>query len=123
MVTGTDSQDHYLREMYDGSIGFVDGVRRIFGLIFREPALVKSPISELPLTKYFSAPMGEMVARTGWTMGTSSDSAVMFMRIGGSFFHGHQHRDMGTFQIYYKGPLATNSGIYHIGDTSPGTDH
>ena len=64
--------------------------------------------------------MGEIVARTGWAMGTDSRNAVVHMRIGGTFFGNHQKRDMGTCHIYYHGPLALTTGTYQFGY---GTSH
>ena len=130
MMVGTYYQDPYLMTMTDDerfTQYFSTDILRPMQMIFREPNLPKSPISELPLTKYFDHPMGEMVARTGWEIDIDSNDAVTFMRIGGTFYSGHQSRDMGTFQIYYKGPLAVNSGIYQSTDatypTEYGTEH
>jgi len=84
----------------------------IFEILFKEPNAEKRPINELPLTKYFPSPMGEMIARTGWTMGVDSNDAIVQMRIGEYFFGNHQCKDFGTFQIYYRGALAISSGVY-----------
>jgi hypothetical protein len=149
MLVGTYYNDPYLMQFVDEPIwasmspqstfspdgkeywswGWGTDFAEVFHLIFREPQTPKAEISQLPLTKYFAEPMGEMVMRTGWDMWTDerpSNDAMIFMRLGGTFFTGHQHRDMGTFQIYYKGPLATVSGVYQgpdshteTGDWSP----
>ncbi len=106
--------------------GWGTDLAEVFHLIFREPNLPQSDFSQLPLTKYFAEPIGDMVMRTGWNMWKNDNpgnDALIFMRLGGTYFHGHQHRDMGTFQIYYKGPLATVSGVYQSSDTHSGTDH
>jgi hypothetical protein len=66
----------------------------------------------LPLTRYFDSPLGAMIARTGWQDGTKSDAVVAEMKIGSYNFANHQHLDAGGFQLYYKGPLAVQSGIY-----------
>ncbi len=130
MLTGTYYQEPYLMTMTDDdwfTKYYSTDILRPMQMIFRAPNLSKNPISQLPLTKYFAHPMGEMTARTGWELDIDSDNAVVFMRIGGTHFLGHQSRDMGTFQIYYKGPLAVNSGIYQSSDptypTSYGTEH
>ncbi len=149
MLVGTYYKDPYLMQFADEPIwasmspqstfisdgkenwswGWGTDFAEVFHLIFREPQTPKAEISQLPLTKYFAEPMGEMVMRTGWNMWTDdrpSNDAMIFMRLGGTFFTGHQHKDMGTFQIYYKGPLATVSGVYQgpdshteTGDWSP----
>ena len=85
---------------------------RVFQLLFREPGLHSRPPSDLPLTKYFAEPIGDMTARTGWTLGANSRDAVIDMRIGQYFFMNHQRKDFGTFQIYYRGALAISSGLY-----------
>jgi heparin/heparan-sulfate lyase len=115
LLTGTYYDDPYLLWMADSgffrSYGDIGGV---FELLFRKPGSERRPISELPLTKYFPSPMGEMVARTGWNIGMESRDAVVYMRIGEYFFGNHQHKDFGTFQIYYRGPLAISTGVYDL---------
>ncbi|MGB9597708.1 MAG: heparinase II/III domain-containing protein, partial [Candidatus Poribacteria bacterium] len=86
----------------------------IFEILFKEPNAEKRPINELPLTKYFPSPMGEMIARTGWNMGIDSNDAIVQMRIGEYFFGNHQCKDFGIFQIYYRGALAISSGVYDV---------
>lgn len=119
MLTGTYYQDPYLIWLADSDIyrnansdHIVPPYVRVFELLFREPNLPKTPISQLPTTKYFAEPMGDMVARTGWNLGVDSDDAVITMRIGNTFFGNHQAKDFGTFQIYYKGALALSTGVY-----------
>ncbi|MEK7396076.1 MAG: heparinase II/III family protein, partial [Candidatus Poribacteria bacterium] len=113
MMTASYYDDPYLAFMAESDFfnkyGDTDSV---FELLFKKPNAKKSPISELPLTKYFPSPMGEMVARTGWNMGVNSHDAVVQMRIGEYFFGNHQCKDFGIFQIYYRGALAISSGIY-----------
>ena len=103
-------------------------------LLFDKPGMGNgTSISTLPLTKYFGDPIGLMVARTGWLdtpSGVDADSniVVAFMKIGGYYFANHQHLAAGDFQIYYKGSLALDSGLYQSkhtvgGDTTYGTPH
>lgn len=49
-----------------------------------------------------------MISRTGW----DDDCAMAEMKIGEHYFGNHQHLDAGSFQIYYRGPLAIDSGSY-----------
>ncbi|MGB3588777.1 MAG: heparinase II/III family protein, partial [Tunicatimonas sp.] len=42
----------------------------------------------------------------------NANEAIVNMRIGQYYFGGHQHKDFGTFQIYYKGNLTGDSGMY-----------
>jgi len=82
-------------------------------LVFNDPTVGKENISSLPLTKYFASPYGAMVARTGWNMGTESSDVVAYMKISELYAAGHNHLDAGSFQIYYKGILASESGQYY----------
>ncbi|MHC4662275.1 MAG: heparinase II/III domain-containing protein [Planctomycetota bacterium] len=95
----------------------------VFELLFRPAGVATTSIDTLPLTKYFAEPMGEMVARTGWQGGVDSPDAVVHMRIGQYFFGNHQCKDFGTFQIYFRGPLAIASGVYEGDNSSYGSEH
>ncbi len=77
-------------------------------LLCADPDLQPKPISDLPLSRYFGHPRGELIARTGW----DSDSVVCQMKINHIHTGNHQHLDGGAFQIYYHGYLATDSGYY-----------
>jgi heparin/heparan-sulfate lyase len=55
------------------------------------------------------------VARTGW----DANAAIFEMKMHEYQFNNHQHLDNGSFQIYYRGPLAIDSGLY----AAYGTDH
>ena len=91
-------------------------------LIFNDPDLEPAPMTDLPLTKYFPSPKGEMIARTGWDSGVQSASVVAEMKISEWWFANHQHRDAGAFQIYYRGALAIDSGYYQAGLYSSSID-
>ena len=67
----------------------------------------KTP-EDLPLTRYSGTPFGWMIARTGW----DENSVIAEMKVNEHFYGNHQHMDGGSFQIYYKGPLAIDSGSY-----------
>jgi hypothetical protein len=126
LLAGTYYEDPYLLEMADSySYSRPSFFDLVFELLFRRAGLEKRPLGELPLSKYFAEPMGEMVARTGWRMGLDSESrdAVIHMRIGEYFFGNHQRKDFGTFQIYYRGPLAIASGLYQGQNQPYGSPH
>ncbi len=95
--------------------GHRDGINTsVIFLIMNNPDLRSDAIEELPYTKYFGSPNGTMIARTGWNIGKqgkSSDVAA-FMKVGEFWGGNHDHLDAGTFQLYYKGILASESGIY-----------
>lgn len=87
-------------------------------LLFNDPDLKGRSVSELPYSKYFDTPKGAMIARTGWQDGFDSPAVVCEMKVNEYWTGNHQHLDAGAFQIYYKGPLATDSGYYQAGDYS-----
>ena len=67
------------------------------------------------LVQYFLDPAGQMTARNSW----ESDAATVFMKIGNMSMSNHDVYEHGTFQIYYKGLLAADSGSYkHYGGDS-----
>lgn len=75
------------------------------------------PISELPLTRYLDSPNSEMIARTGWSIDTvdfSANDMIVDMKIQELMLNNHNHLDSGSFQIYYKGSLAVDSGTYGL---------
>lgn len=81
-------------------------------LIMSNPDVATKPVSELPLTRFFSSPYGAMIARTLWQEGMDSPAVVAEMKIVENQFNEHQHLDAGSFQIYYKGGLANDTGYY-----------
>ncbi|NLB82135.1 MAG: hypothetical protein GX800_11135, partial [Clostridiaceae bacterium] len=84
----------------------------VLTLVINDPDVpIKSP-DNLPLSRYFADPTGMSIARTGWGDGVDSDSVVAEMKIGGVNANNHQHLDAGHFQLYYKGILASDSGVY-----------
>lgn len=91
-------------------------------LMFNDPSVKRSSRESLPLSYYFGTPAGNMVARTGWGEGVYSNSVVCEMVLGEYWFGNHQHKDAGNFQLYYKGPLATESGSY-VGVSYGSNDH
>ncbi len=113
LFTASYYRDLYLMTFADMNLFASKTIEdKIFELLLRPSDMERKPLSELPRVKYFPEPMGEMIVRTGWNLGVNSDDAVVHMRIGNYFFGNHQRKDFGTFQIYYKGPLAVSSGVY-----------
>ncbi|HEX9059845.1 MAG TPA: hypothetical protein VF941_06675, partial [Clostridia bacterium] len=97
----------------------------VFEAIFYNPDIPAKSIKDLPLTRFFGYPMGSMVARTGWDEGLNlgSSNVVAEMKVGVYEFNGHEHLDSGQFQIYYKGSLAIDSGIYNGVNGEYGSAH
>ncbi len=84
-------------------------------LCFNDPEVSYKTVKELPLSKYFPSPRGEMIARTSWAEGIDAPSAVVQMKIDEYWTQGHDHLDSGEFEIYYKGALANDTGYYQAG--------
>jgi heparin/heparan-sulfate lyase len=91
----------------------------IFEFLWRDPDLQPKPIADLPLSRYFGTPYGWMASRTGW----GDDSVIAEMKVNEYNFTNHQHLDAGAFQIYYKGALAIDSGVYEGSDGGYGSPH
>ena len=81
---------------------------KLLELLWRDFDLKSKFPGDLPLSRYSGTPYGWMIARSGW----GDDSVIAEMKINEQFFGNHQHLDGGSFQIYYKGPLAIDSGLY-----------
>lgn len=67
---------------------------------------------ELPLSYYTGNGTGMMTARTSWDEGVNANSMVVSFKTPERYFGGHSHRDSGHFYVYYKGPLALDTGVY-----------
>lgn len=110
-------KQEYLKQSQQQSASFIHSRESIWPILLGNTAMGSTPgPTALPLTKYFPDPAGLMVARTGWTEGeriqVQSGDVVATMKLGGDWFGNHEHYDAGHFQIYYKGALAIDSGIY-----------
>jgi len=91
-----------------------------FKLLWNDPNLDAKTPDDLPKVRLFPDPSNSIIARTGW----NDNSAIVEMKIGGHYVGNHQHLDAGSFQIYCRGPLALDAGIYQ--GTAPGgynSDH
>ena len=62
----------------------------------------------LDLICYNGGFLNEIVAHDGW----GADDVSVLMKIGGRTTANHDHADAGSFQIYYKGVLAGDTGFY-----------
>jgi heparin/heparan-sulfate lyase len=111
IITSGLTQNKYLAKAASEYNYFYIDEPILFAL-FYDSNINKSSYYKLPLTKYFNSPIGKMIARTGWDKGINSSSVVAEMKIGEYNFANHSHLDAGSFQIYYKGALAIDSGVY-----------
>ena len=105
--------DQYQRQGGSG------GNETIFEVLWRDTQLRPRSVSTLPLSRYFGSPFGWMVARTGW----DEDAVIAEFKINEYNFTNHQHLDAGAFQIYYKGILALDSGLYSGSSGAYGSPH
>lgn len=97
---------------YTGAGTGYDGIPFVMWLILNDPTIEEKDIGNLPMSKYFGSPDGSIIARTGWDYGMESESAIAYMNIGEVWAANHDHRDAGSFQLYYKGILASDAGSY-----------
>jgi len=99
--------------------GGIGDSEALFEFLWRDPALAPKPPADLPPARYFGPPFGWMVARTGWDDG----AAIAEMKINVYNFCNHQHLDAGAFQVYYRGALAIDSGLYSGSSGQYGSPH
>ena len=63
----------------------------------------------LDVIQYNGSPLGQMISRSEWG---NPDAAATYMKIKERHTSNHEQEDAGTFQIYYKGLLSGDTGIY-----------
>ncbi len=107
MMSGSYFQDEYINHEFLKSPS-IDSRDKFFEFLWRDTDLGTREPDDLPLTRYFGFPHGWMIARTGW----DANAVIAEMKINEYNFINHQHHDAGAFQIYYKGPLAIDAGMY-----------
>ncbi|MBQ6999322.1 MAG: hypothetical protein IJN62_06015 [Clostridia bacterium] len=88
------------------------GVNAPLYLLLNDTSVPLKNNLELPYTQYYGSPIGAMIARTGWDEGADSPTAIAVMKPFENYYGGHMHREVGSFQFYYKGMLALDSGAY-----------
>lgn len=107
MLAASYYKDPYLAYEYERKPS-VEAHMLMLELLWRDFDLVGKSPEDLPLTRYSGTPFGWMIARTGW----GDDCVIAEMKVNEHFYGNHQHLDGGSFQLYYKGPLAIDSGSY-----------
>ncbi|NCO40305.1 MAG: hypothetical protein COZ06_12990 [Armatimonadetes bacterium CG_4_10_14_3_um_filter_66_18] len=118
LLTGSYYGDGYAlgEHLRQGGIGDNEA---LFEFLWRDAKLEDKPREELPLSRYFGGPFGWMVARTGW----DDQSVLAEMKVNVYNFANHQHLDAGAFQLYHKGALALDSGLYKGSSGAYGSPH
>ncbi|MBN1509812.1 MAG: heparinase II/III family protein [Sedimentisphaerales bacterium] len=110
LLTASYYGDGILLDQYQRQ-GGSGGNETIFEVLWRDTSLQPKSIATLPLSWYSGSPFGWTVARTSW----DANAVIAEMKVNEYNFVNHQHLDAGAFQIYYKGALAIDSGIYQGG--------
>lgn len=118
LLTASYYSDGILLDQYERQ-GGSGGNETIFEVLWRRIELQPESVGTLPYSRYFGSPFGWMVARTGW----NNDAVIAEMKINEFNFVNHQHLDAGAFQIYYKGALAVDSGLYSGSSGKYGSPH
>ena len=79
-------------------------------LIINDPDLNKSDYYEgRPLVNATEYPSTSIFSRSSWS---DPNAVAVYMNAPEYFSSSHSHMDCGSFQIYYKGMLASDSGYY-----------
>ncbi len=91
-------------------------VAQYFIFASNAPALTSDTYAERDVILYNGSYVGQIISRAEWS---NENAPAAFMKIGVRSTANHEHADAGTFQIYYKGMLTGDSGVY----ASYGSDH
>jgi len=117
-------KDPYLRRQYLKTLSLHSyQTENIWLLLFAEPSVGMKETGDLPLSRKTTFPLSSVTARTSWQTGLDAPTAMAHMKIQEVNLNDHMHLDSGGFQIYYKGSLATTSGIYQGLDGESGGNH
>ena len=77
-------------------------------LVLNKPWVKEGNRYDIPHTIYNGSPTGALVVRSEW----ARDAWMTYTKIGEAYGANHEHKDAGSFQIYYKGILAMTSSCY-----------
>lgn len=78
---------------------------------------------ELPHAMKTGYPLTSVIHRTSWQNGLNSPAAMAYFQGYERNIGDHMHLDSGSFQIYYKGALAIDSGNYQGKGGGWGSQH
>jgi hypothetical protein len=124
VIAANEYQDPYLQ---DEILRYYSVEDAALMMVIQDESLKPQPVESLPLTCYFGSPIGTMIARSGWEIkgGPRAGTAIAKMHVGEYMFKNHDHLHAGHFSLYYKGPLAIDSGAYAESAEGPvyGGDH
>ncbi len=88
-----------------------------------KPDNVAKIADDLPLANKTNYPFTSIQARTNWIMGINSNVAIARLDASEKRIQSHDHANQGSFQLYYKGGLATEGGLYAHRDGDYGSSH
>lgn len=117
MLAASYYRDPYLQGEYFrcdpyGDYAPIDGAcQTVEQFLFYDPELASADLRNLPLSRLFGYPCGNLVARNSFDL-FDPNTVVASFKIGQVMFKNHQHRDCGHFQIFYRDMLALDSGLY-----------
>jgi len=79
-------------------------------LALNDPAVPHTEdYTKLPVTRLTKDPLISLFAKTSWT---DKNAPMVYMTMPKAYGASHAHMDCGSFQIFYKGILASDSGKY-----------
>jgi hypothetical protein len=78
-----------------------------YQLLLLDPNVRAQTPDSLPQSKYF-ANAGVVIARDGW----GADSTQLVFKSTSFSTRNHQHRDQNSFTLFFREPLAIDSGVY-----------
>ncbi len=78
-------------------------------LILNDPSLKTEDPKTLSVVIENGSPLGSIIARSAWE---EENTPMVYMKIGEAYSANHEHKDAGSFQIFYNGILASDSGSY-----------
>lgn len=79
-------------------------------ILYRQPDASATPPSGLPLARRFG-PSGYVLMRDRWDL---DDNTLLEFKSAAYYCENHHHRDQNAFTIFFRGPLAIDSGGYNI---------
>ncbi|GAA0821591.1 hypothetical protein GCM10009111_28800 [Colwellia asteriadis] len=107
MYSASEYKDQHAQWLYEN----MPQADSIWKLLYADitPVTAKAP-TELPLSKHF-AHAGIVTMRDSWQV--DKNTLAVFKSSSFSSIN-HHHRDQNAFTIFYKGPLAIDSGGYNV---------
>ena len=113
---GSRFNDPYILRQGLLDLSLNDSFYSVFDILSTDLNVGMAETTDLPMTHFTNYPMSSMTARTSWQNGLDAPTAMAYVNMREVTVGDHQHRDIGSFQLYYKGMLALDSGLYEYGD-------